>query len=377
MQTIGSQLNKHRGIGPGFDLVRVGLATLVVLWHSIPIVTGGNFADRTHFLWFGDYAILAAFFSLSGFLITGSAQRLHLGNFLLNRGLRIFPALALEITLSVFILGVIFTALPLGAYFSSPKTLHYFTNIVGLINFYLPGVFTHNPDGQVNVSLWTVPHELGCYLIMTVLVLTQSFKHRFIAPMLAVGMVVAGLCMLAFHIQSEGPLRVFYARGSQLYVGFLVGITMWLFRHQIPYSRVLAALAFVICLIVAAIGPLDVFSYPLVSLLAAAPLVYLTIFLGVSELPTPSLLQKGDYSYGIYLYGYPIQQSIKALFPSISSVWFHFFVSMLVIAPFSALSWHLLEKRILGLRRRFSFVARIRDTPEASAKPIDDVPAAP
>ncbi len=69
----------------------------------------------------------------SGFLIAGSATRLSLGNFIINRGLRIIPALAVEIVLSALVLGPIFTALPMSDYLSSPNTWHYFTNVLGII----------------------------------------------------------------------------------------------------------------------------------------------------------------------------------------------------------------------------------------------------
>jgi peptidoglycan/LPS O-acetylase OafA/YrhL len=124
--SIGDRLRSSGGVGHGFDLLRLILATSVVAWHSNWIV-GNDIGDNTPYVWFPGYAILSLFFALSGFLIAGSAARLKLREFLLNRGLRIFPALAVEIVLSAFILGPIFTSLPAKVYLGSGGTWHYLT----------------------------------------------------------------------------------------------------------------------------------------------------------------------------------------------------------------------------------------------------------
>lgn len=42
MRTIGSELARYRGIGPGFDHLRVGLAFSVIALHVPGIVLGNN-----------------------------------------------------------------------------------------------------------------------------------------------------------------------------------------------------------------------------------------------------------------------------------------------------------------------------------------------
>jgi peptidoglycan/LPS O-acetylase OafA/YrhL len=67
----------------------------------------------------GLYALVGAFFILSGFLVAGSALRTrHAGQFLWYRVLRIVPALAVEVTLSALLLGTIFTQYILKDYFT-------------------------------------------------------------------------------------------------------------------------------------------------------------------------------------------------------------------------------------------------------------------
>ena len=147
MRTIGGEIDATKGLGAGFDFLRVALSFGVVAWHETGVLTPTHdHIDDAAPIWLLGYSILPMFFGLSGFLITGSAQRLSLRNFLINRGLRIFPALIVEIMLSAFVLGPIFTSLALHDYLTSPQTYHYLTNIVGLINYNLPGVFYRNPN---------------------------------------------------------------------------------------------------------------------------------------------------------------------------------------------------------------------------------------
>src|SRR5260370_16315295 len=100
MKTIGSVLEGNRGIGKGFDFLRIFLATLIVLNHSFLIIEGDYHSFDTYKLWPIFSNIVPMFFALSGFLITGSAQRLKLKDFLINRGIRIVPALTLDILVS-------------------------------------------------------------------------------------------------------------------------------------------------------------------------------------------------------------------------------------------------------------------------------------
>ena len=59
MQSIGSEIDRNKGIGPGFDFLRVSLAVAVVAWHAAPIAL--NVGDlETGVFWYPNYAILGA-----------------------------------------------------------------------------------------------------------------------------------------------------------------------------------------------------------------------------------------------------------------------------------------------------------------------------
>lgn len=384
MVSLGDKLDARRGIGPGFDFLRVMLATSVVAWHCDPLLAGGaGVLDSTWMVWFLGYAILTVFFSVSGLLIAGSALRHTPANFLINRGLRIFPALVVEVILSAFILGPLVTSLTPGQYFSSATTWHYLTNVFGLINFQLPGVFSDHPVDLVNLALWTIPYELACYVLMVVVMLTGFRRHPNIVFFCGIVVVVVGLVAVALAIPVEVPgfghkilSHLFTGNQSRVFVGFTTGVAVYVWRHRIPYSRWLLAGAILVCAGIAVLGPGEQLTYPVVNLFAPPALVYLTAYIGVSDFPTLPVFHRGDYSYGIYLYGFPIQQVTLNLFPWIQHGYVLFALSFPVIVLFSIFSWHVVEKPVLRLRKQFSFVSRVRLADEvAPARESTRVPA--
>ncbi len=383
MKSFGIVLEESKGLGRGFDFMRIALSLAVVTRHVIslaaPASAGANPGAETGFGsgldWIISYSILIMFFGLSGFLISGSAMRLTLKNFLINRGLRIFPALAVEVMLSALVLGPIFTALPLIEYFTNYKFYLYFTNLFGFVYYFLPGVF--NGD-WVNGSIWTVPYEMGCYAIISALIYYQLLRKRWlvVAISVVIGLVEVVLALLHFQGQQltlhsiPELIRlapqylvyyIFYARGSRLLISFTVGIAFYLFRHQIPYSKVLFLTAIASVVLAESIGGWTSEESPIANVFIVVPVIYITIFLGLTNIPLFSILRRGDYSYGIYLYGWPLTQATRMVFPQQSTSWpFLLAVSLVPILLFAAFSWHLIERPILQMRKKFSFVARQR-----------------
>jgi peptidoglycan/LPS O-acetylase OafA/YrhL len=80
-------------------------------------------------------------------------------------------------------------------------------------------------------------------------------------------------------------------------------------------------------------------------------LTYLMIWVGMQPLPKVSFLQQGDYSYGLYLYAYPVQQMVAQLLPWSHEWWLNFAISTPIALGIAMLSWHLVEKPALTLKR--------------------------
>jgi peptidoglycan/LPS O-acetylase OafA/YrhL len=145
---------------------------------------------------------------------------------------------------------------------------------------------------------------------------------------------------------------------------FILGAAFYNLRHQIPLDLRI----FAVCIFAVAaygfLGPAFWKATPSV-LITAPPLIYIVCFVGMMRIPRLPFFGGGDYSYGIYLYGFVIQQAIIATVPQIQLWWLHLSLSAVIATLFAAFSWHVIEKPILKLRKKFSFVGRreaIRDS---------------
>jgi peptidoglycan/LPS O-acetylase OafA/YrhL len=399
MKTLGEVLEQNKNIGPGFDFLRVFLALSIVCFHSLT-VTNQYFTpyslDDTPF-WIVHYSLVPMFFALSGFLISGSAGRLSLKNFLINRGLRIVPALAVDTFVCALIIGPIFTTVSLNHYFFTKEFASFFLNIIGWVHFTLPGVFMTHAVARVNGSLWTVPFELVCYLMISIMIVIGVIKHRF----LVLAFVLAYL-FTALAIQLTGALGfvhsppiqkfvsvVFIEHEAQAVTGFLFGIVAYQNRLRIPYSPYLFAACVAAILAIAFTLPMAQGQSPLLRFILLPALAYVTVFIGLTPMPLPKFFKTGDYSYGIYLYHQPFLQIVISLFPAFAlaphtGAAFTFLVGLPFIIGIAWLSWHFVEKPLLALRKRFTIIAKIRgiDQPShAAAAPsgserLDPLPAA-
>lgn len=344
--SLEERLKVTQGRPSGFDYMRVVLAVGVIFWHS-KLTSYGEGAGYTH-NWIADVAllplaifILPMFFSLSGFLVAGSLERSKTFlTFLGLRVLRIVPALAVEVLLSALILGPLLTTLPLRAYFADPKFHAYFLNIAGDIHYLLPGVFVSNPFPLVNGQLWTVPYELACYIALTILAITGIFQQRWwlFLSLMAFYAAQIGNAILRTNDQMKG------AGGSTLVMSFIAGLVIYRYRDKIPWSGrlFLLALAVSVALIVVPNGVR----------FSALPIAYITMYLGLQSPTRNKIVLSGDYSYGLFLYGFPVQQAIMSISPTVR----HWYWNLLLAVPCAVAvavgSWWLVEKPALAQRKR-------------------------
>jgi peptidoglycan/LPS O-acetylase OafA/YrhL len=384
--TFGALLDRHRGEGPGFAILRLLLAVAILWIHArylsrlgvsapSPDGAGTAAAPKLFAVWTGPSRVfflflVPAFFALSGFLVTGSGLRLRAtSTFLAFRVLRILPALLVEVTLSALVLGPIFTNLPLKSYFTDPQFGRYFGNIVGWITFYLPGVFENNHVPVVNGNLWTLPSEFDCYLITAALMVTGLAYQRMVLTiiMAAITLVVLGLNTFTdFAVTPEQ-----FASHTITYY-FFIGMMFYHWREYIPARWWLFGLSI--------IGTYVFLSFSHTIYLAPVFVTYCIVFLGVKGLPEFQWLRTRDYSYGIYLYGYPIIQALIASFPVLrGNGVLTFVVGTTSTIVFAAFSWHVIERRPLMFKNRLPkrlFPAAARP-PAVATAPVDLTPETP
>lgn len=160
-----------------FDLLRLVAAFMVLLAHCYPLYGIGKDAIAASNGWlrvsahFGEWGV-AIFFVISGYLITASyLRRGDWRDYAICRVLRIMPAYAVVIALSVLVLGPLVSRLSFVDYFTTSQTWEYLRGVFPFaLHYALPGVFLENPYPlTVNGSLWTIPVEIAMYLLVGVL----------------------------------------------------------------------------------------------------------------------------------------------------------------------------------------------------------------
>ena len=366
-RSFGDRLDEVGGFGPGFDFVRIALAFGVVGWHAFAVVIGSDDAGKLTPAWLPVRVIVPMFFALSGFLVTGSALRLPLEQYVLNRVFRILPALGVDILLSALVLGPIFTILVLQDYLSGREFFAYFLNIFGAVRYFLPGVFLENPIPRVvNGSLWTVPYEIGCYVVMSAMIWLGVIRSAWLTSALALGWLVLACLVHWFEFRTgiavvdKGIAFLFLRFGSSLIPFFLGGSALYLLKAHIPFDgRIAVGIIIGVLLATLLLDGRFWWDHPLTQLLGMIPLVYLTMYFGLLSLPKVPVFDRGDYSYGVYLYHFPILQALQQVF-DLKSGAVMFVAAIVPITVMAMLSWHNIEKPILKFRKRFSLVgARI------------------
>ncbi len=298
--TIAKRLSDTRHRPSGFDYMRPILAFGIIWSHSM-LVTGGDFSFLSSSNMLGPMAsvfmisTLPMFFALSGFLVAGSLERSNtLVMFFGLRIIRIIPALAVEVVLSALLLGPLLGTVSLYEYFTDAQFRLYFLNIVGDIHYHLPGLFLSNYTAVVNGQLWTIPWELACYVVLAGLAITGIFQRR---HWLILSLAILYLIQIALEIiitdRNPGMMG-----GSALVMSFVSGLIIYRYRDNIPWSAYL-------CLMMAVIS-FVLYKVPYGLRFAPLPVAYVTIYLGLLNLPRDRIVLSGDYSYGLYLYGFPI-----------------------------------------------------------------------
>jgi peptidoglycan/LPS O-acetylase OafA/YrhL len=372
MQTLGSALDEQKGYGQGFDFLRIFLATGIIAWHTASL-TGHLEVARASVFWFFEYALVPMFFVLSGFLVAGSGMRLSTRNFILNRAARIVPALFADIVFAALLIGPLVTTLPARLYFASPTFLTYFLNIAGWVHYSLPGVFAGNPSPDVNGALWTVPYEIGCYIIFAGLMISGAIKRpRFVLLLTYLLLIIAVplSVMTSLRVNPASSFvewaaqELFLQRGSLLWPSFLLGVVLYQLRYYIPFSKAAAGGIAGAAILVSALGDFaQLFGNPAVHLVALPLLAYLTVIIGLSPMPRLPGFETGDYSYGLYLYHVPFIQWLIHTFPQAwtgDRWWTLFFAGFPLALTAAVISWHVIEYPVLKLRKRFSFAIHHR-----------------
>lgn len=344
--TVGERWTAVNGRPVGFDYLRISLAFAVAIWHSYQVAYGTDAVvelyDRTAFGYIIQI-ILPMFFSLSGFLVAGSMYRnSNLRIFLTLRAIRIFPALVVEVVLVAFILGPVVTTFKLESYFRNREFFIYLCNVVGYIHFRLPGVFLTNPLPEIiNSQLWTVPFELECYILIALIFLLGFFRSKWrVLPIFSLATIGLVLWNVTHH---QSPDVAVGWSGRMLVLSFLAGVVIYAFKDAIPRRSDLAVVSFTLIVLAPRLVPDSIYLMPLFA-------AYFTIYVGMFNPRRTIIVNSGDYSYGVYLYSNPIEQTVQFALPNIP--WFaNAACALPITVAFALFSWWFVEKPFMKVRK--------------------------
>lgn len=331
-----------------FDKIRILAALVVIFSHHFPLA---NQAAPTwlenpllHWSMTGGVAVMT-FLTISGYLVTASwLRKPQFLPFIWNRFLRIWPGLFVSVMVSVFVFGLIFTTSSAHEFLSSWMTKEFILKNISLFRSsgLLPNVYTNlRCVNCVNGVYWTIPLEFTCYLVLGVLGLIGALRYKFIAN--TIGVLYIATFIVFFNSDFTGLLRLWIEYPAYFVAGALIAMNQdWFSRHGKVALLIAAPLA---------IGLYFFTPYKGCARILLLPM--LIVFIG--NLPSTDnwFTRLGDPSYGIYLYGYPIAQSVLSLWPKLDFVSSMLVTFALAIAAGYA-SWYLVESRALRLKSIWS-----------------------
>jgi peptidoglycan/LPS O-acetylase OafA/YrhL len=322
------------------DLFRLIAACMVIYGHAFALAPGGSTQDFVGSTLGFDYSgslAVKIFFFLSGLVVTNSLiEKGDPLRFVIARVFRIWPAFLVVVTASALILGPLMSNLPPSDYFGHPDTFRYIRrNALMNIQFMLPGVFEDNPyKGAVNGSLWSIPLEVGAYIVLLGLFMLGVLKSRLLALgiflLIALDPLVGNRLLFTWLGEPElkllppcfafGAILALYKDHIRVDARAILGawLLYYLFRHSAHNFY----------------------------------FFYAALFLSIVHLATTTtalrLRPKADISYGVYLWGFPVQQVMAHHFAA-HGVVANQLLSLGVTLLLGLASWHLVEKRCIAL----------------------------
>jgi peptidoglycan/LPS O-acetylase OafA/YrhL len=353
--------------------LRLALATSVLVAHASPLGFGGtNYGHQLtrNQLELGGLGVYG-FFVLSGFLITASGMRFSLPRYGWHRFLRIFPGFWACLLVTAFVIAplvALYERDTLAGFWNHPTgpadyiVDNFFT---GIQQYGISGLLSTTPYGKMtggpsafDGSLWSLIYELSCYVIVAVLAWTGVLRS---APRLLLVITGALYALAAFDFARQlpetntgmfgrgiiGPIPLIGAldrtTAHMLIMLFLAGACMHLYKHRIPMHPAVAAGAAVAFFGSAALGGFMVIGTP--------AYVYLLIW---TACKLPRMFQgvgrKRDYSYGIYIYAFPVQQVIALVGGAKWGPPVYILLSLAGTLLLAIPSWHLVEKPAMSAK---------------------------
>jgi peptidoglycan/LPS O-acetylase OafA/YrhL len=342
-----------------FNLLRLLLAAGVLLSHCF-ILVGGGYRALEPWIWFtqGEQMLgtlcVQGFFIISGYLVSESFERApHLRPYTTARILRIYPAAIACALIVGVLLGPLVSSQSQADYFVSADLREFLVSATTYLDLnakdYVHGVFATNPvPNRLNGPLWTISWELLCYLLLIpVGIVLYRQRRRALRTAMFVGLLVCAF-IGAWEVALR-PLPTDHASGLLVFWGyFSIGILGRELLPKLPRHWGLTTAAVVLFLVISRLQA----SMP--ALAIASPFLFGYALLNLAtQLPLRLLAfnRLGDFSYGTYLWAWPVQQTVVFLLPGLGPAGL-FLLAMPATLGLAAASWYWLERPALQWKAR-------------------------
>jgi peptidoglycan/LPS O-acetylase OafA/YrhL len=335
-----------------FDAIRILMALTVVWSHSFAIYLSTEDNEPISLLMNGTHnagnlAVLV-FFVISGYLICQSAfNSRSMLSFFDKRIRRIYPGYLVATTICAFIVVPLFSSHTDLSVWQIEKTF----GLNLLLKNYVPPSDAFGGRGIVNGSLWSIPYEFWCYIGLASMTALFLRRAKWTAPLITALLILTRIWLDATGRKPGGGITEFIIGWQYIWFSvlpcFLAGTTLYLYRDSIQRNGFVALIGIAI-MIVASHLPVDRKIQEIATNTLLPPVIaYATICLAFSStIRWHNAAAFGDFSYGTYLYAYPIQLMMLACFPQLS---FPLYTLACLTAALIAgiISWCLVERWFL------------------------------
>lgn len=350
--------NKRVGMNNNFDFLRFVFAILVVVSHSFALSGDNQRSEWILQITNGQISYssigLNGFFVISGFFIFQSLQRSSsLSNYLIKRFLRLFPGLFVLLLLTIVLVSFVYSGDV--SFFRNREIYTYLPNNLTLYGFQssIKGVFDTNRYHSINGSLWTLRYEFSLYMALALLYFLRK-KKSLVKILLLIAFTIVFLVYNLLHDRFAGS-SVLGMQGTHI-LNFSAFFIFGSLLASLSFEKIIAKgeyTALFLAVIMILILMISIY-FNYFNNIKHIGFTMLILLIGFMPIPMLSDFRKiGDMSYGIYIYAFPIQQTLMYFFEF--NTYQLMASSLLGSIICGYFSWHIIEKHALKYKNRINF----------------------
>ncbi|HEY3413644.1 MAG TPA: acyltransferase [Armatimonadota bacterium] len=329
-------------------VIRMLMAVAIIYRHSYMTLSGHSVRDAFSYLTNRQTDTLGVgviyFFMMSGFLITAAwLHRRSTWEYLRRRALRLYPGVAVMSLFCLLVVGPL-AVTDTSTYFHHLSLRGYLTSLARLQVPAIQAAFPGNPlAGKINDPMWSIVYQFRCYLIVAILGLAGALRYRALVLAIFLAAMSAFIWQTYFDptwlANKGGHFTGMMGEWPPLLTFFTAGMVFYLYRDVIPYNRKL--FLFSVLVVVASFYKGLAITEPIFG-------GYVLLYIGFARrLALHRFAGGADYSFGLYIYSWPIQQLLTQHFHNYLSPITLFLVSLAVTSVLAMGSYAFVEKRFI------------------------------